>query len=63
MKNMKQQYTLYVNTKVTVIFQFNLQMSISADASFPVGPKWILINFPCVNNRQNSETEQNIKRT
>lgn len=25
----------------------NSHISISDEASFPVGPKWILMNFPC----------------
>ncbi len=37
-------------------------MSMSADASFPVGAKWMRMNLPCVKEREESETENNIER-
>lgn len=37
-------------------------MSMSEDASFPVGPKWIRMNLPCVKEREESETENNTER-
>ena len=33
--------------KNTMMIMFNLHISMSAEASLPVGPKWILMNFPC----------------
>ena len=30
----------------------NIQMSMSAEASLPVGPKWILMNFPWTRERE-----------
>lgn len=48
---------IFSENKISIYVYINLQVSISAPAIFPVGPKWILINFPCNNVRR---IQQNI---
>ena len=36
------------DVKNAIMTKFNLHISMSAEASLPVGPKWILMNLPCV---------------
>jgi len=50
----EQQHISFING---IIFRISLQMSMSEDASFPVGAKWIRMNLPCVKEREQSKTE------
>lgn len=55
----------YIN-KIAIIWGWlnyvkeNLQVSISAEDSFPVVPKWILINLPCKNIKSVKTLKENI---
>lgn len=42
-------FLLYAVITIHTSHLINLQVSMSAPAIFPVGPKWIRTNFPCVN--------------